>query len=192
MDDLTAKQDRFDWRLSVYGAIGALILSAPIMLGGGDVVVGEILYMFVAFPSVSLILLVVAIRKKGLRRLAVLSMLVVYLTVTWVLFMNSEVVRTTTRWLLRSRNYKAKVLAQPDSTDGTLRHIEWDGWGFPGAGNTVVYLVFVPNESLLMAASSHAAGKFDGIPCEIYRVNRLESHYYTVLFYTDTDWDHCK
>ena len=43
--------------------------------------------MFVAFPSMSLISLIVAIRKKGLRRLAVLSMLVVYLTVSWVLFM---------------------------------------------------------------------------------------------------------
>jgi hypothetical protein len=70
MDVKTAKRDRFDWRLPLSAAIGALILFAPIMLYGGDAVAGEILYMFVAFPSVSLILLIVAIRKKGLRRLS--------------------------------------------------------------------------------------------------------------------------
>ena len=184
--------DRFDWRLPLCAAIGALVLFAPIMFSGGDVVVGGLLYMFVAFPSISLISLIVAIRKKGLRRLAVLSMLVVYLTVSWVLFMNSYELRTTARWLLWSKNYKANVLAQPDSTNGTLRHIEWDGWGYPGSGNTVVYLVFDPNESLSTAASSHSAGKFSGIPCEVSLVRRLESHYYTALFYYDTDWSHCK
>jgi hypothetical protein len=108
------------------------------------------------------------------------------------LFINSDELRTTTRWLLWSKKHKANVLAQPDSTNGTLRHIEWDVWGYPGFGNTVVHLVFDPNESLFTAASSHSAGKFSGLPCEVSRVNRLESHYYTVMFYTDTDWDHCK
>jgi hypothetical protein len=172
MAENNSSRDRFDWRLPLCAAIGALVLFAPIMFSGGDVVVGGLLYMFVAFPSISLISLIVALRKKGLRRLAVLSMLVVYLTVSWVLFMNSYELRTTARWLIWSKNYKANVLAQPDSTNGTLRHIEWDGWGYPGSGNTVVYLVFDPNESLSTAASSHSAGKFGGIPCEVSLVRR--------------------
>ena len=118
-------------------------------------------------------------------------MLIVYLAISWWLFKNSRELRTTTRWLLWSNDYKAKVLAQPDSANGLLKHIEWDGWGFPGAGDTVVYLVFDPNDSLSTVARSHSSGKFSGIPCKVYQVRRLESHYYSVLFYTDTDWAHC-
>ncbi len=189
MDEKTARRDRFDWRLSLYAAVGALILFVPIMIYGMDIV--EMLYLIVAAPIISFILLVVAIRRKGLRGLAVLSMLVVYLAVSWTLFKNSRELRTTTRWLLWSKDYKAKVLAQPDSANGALRHIEWDSWGFPGAGDTVEYLVFDPTDSLSMAARSRSPGKFSGIPCEVSRVRRLESHYYSVLFYTDTDWAHC-
>jgi len=32
------------------------------------------------------------------------------------------------RWLVWSRSYKAEVLAQPDSANKELKHIEWDGW----------------------------------------------------------------
>jgi hypothetical protein len=62
--------------------------------------------------------------------------------------MNSLELRTTIRWLLWSKDYKTKVLTQPNSAKGELKHIEWDGWGFPGAGDTVVYLVFDPDDSL--------------------------------------------
>lgn len=51
------------------------------------------------------------------------------------------------RWMFWSGSYKAQVLAQPDSTNNELKHIEWDGWG--GAGmDTTVYLVFDPTDSL--------------------------------------------
>lgn len=126
-----------------------------------------------------------------MQRLSILSMLVVYWAVSWGLFINSSELRTTTRWFLWSRDYKAKVLAQPVSASGALRHIEWDGWGGFGAGDTVEYLVFDPNDSLLTAAQSHSPGKFSGIPCEVVRVRRLDSQYYSILFYTDTDWDRC-
>jgi len=183
------ERDRFDWLFPFYGAIGALLLFVPTMTDGTRIV--GTLYLFVAVPVISLILMVVAIRKKGLRRLAVFSMLVAYWATSWGLLMNSRDLRTTTRWLLWSNDYKTKVLAQPDSANGGLKHIEWDGWGFPGAGDTVVYLVFDPNDSLSTAAKSHSSGKFSGIPCEVPRVRRLESRYYSVLFYTDTDWGHC-
>jgi hypothetical protein len=62
-----------------------------------------------------------------------------------------------------------------------------DGWGFAGS-DTVVYVVFDPTNSLAGAAKSRAPGKFKGIPCEVSRVRRLESQWYSVVFYTDTDW----
>jgi hypothetical protein len=189
MDDETTRRDWFDWRFPFYGAIGALIFFVPTMFDGTDIL--GALYFFVAVPIISLIVLVVAIRKKRLQRLAVLSMLIAYSAISWSLLNNSRDLRTASRWLLWSKEYKKKVLAQPNSTNGALKHIEWDGWGFPGAGDTVVYLVFDPDDSLSKAAQSHSPGKFSGVPCEVPRVRRLESHYYSVLFYTDTDWEHC-
>jgi hypothetical protein len=72
-----------------------------------------------------------------------------------------------------------------------MKHIEWDAWGFPGAGYTTVYLVFDPNDSLSAAAKNDSNGKFSGIPCGVSPVHKLESHYYSVILYTDTDWSHC-
>ena len=66
--------------------------------------------------------------------------------------------------------------------------MEWDGWGFAGAGDTTVYLVFDPSDLLLTEAGDHSSGKFAGIPCEVPLVHRLEDHWYTVLFHTDSDW----
>jgi hypothetical protein len=91
------------------------------------------------------------------------------------------------RWLFLSSSYKSKVLAQPVSASGELRHIEWDGWGWAGQ-DTTVYLVFEPTDALSVAAKSQQPSKFGGIPCEVYRVRRLESHWYTVQFYTNEFW----
>jgi hypothetical protein len=91
------------------------------------------------------------------------------------------------RWLVWSRSYKAEVLAQPNSANEELKHIEWDGWGWAGM-DTTVYLVFDPTESLSQAASNRRPGKYRGIPCEVFLVRRLESHWYTVWFYTNYEW----
>jgi hypothetical protein len=94
------------------------------------------------------------------------------------------------RWLLKSRSYKRKVLLEPTGLDGKLKHIEWDGWGW-GGNDTTVYLVFDPDNALASAAASGLSGKYPGIPCEIYRVRRFEDHWYTVQFYTGSDWNNC-
>lgn len=182
------KEDRFNWWLPFIAAVGAIILFVPIMIYDFDI--DEMLYIFIALPIISVIFLVVAILKKGLHRLTVLSMLIVYIAVSLSLFKYSNELRWTTRWTLWSKDYKANVLAQPNPTNEELKHIEWDGWGW-GGNDTVVYLVFDPTDSLAVAAKSHSSGKFSGIPCEVDRVHRLESHYYTVLFYTDTGWNSC-
>jgi hypothetical protein len=186
-----AKGDRFNWWLPFFAAVGALILFVPIIttLGYDG---GEFLYVLLVVPVVSISLLTLAFFRRKRSRLAILSMLVVFWASSWGLSKNALGVRSDARWLLRSKDYRAKVLAQPAPTNGELRHIEWDGWGGFGAGNTDLYLVFDPNDSLSTAAKSHSPGRYSGIPCEVYRVRRLESHYYTVLFYTDTDWNSCK
>ena len=35
-------------------------------------------------------------------------------------------------------------MTQPDPTNGDLKHMEWDAWGFVPSGFTVTYLVFRP------------------------------------------------
>jgi hypothetical protein len=91
------------------------------------------------------------------------------------------------RWMLWSHSYKAEVLAQPNSANEELKHIEWDGWGWAGM-DTTVYLVFDPTDALSQAASSRQPGKYSGIPCEVFLVRRLESRWYTVWFYTNYEW----
>jgi hypothetical protein len=189
MADKVAEENRFNWQLPIYAAVGTLIVFLPLVISSA--VLGTILHLFVAVPILSLVLVILAIFKKGRQRLSVLSMLVVFWVVSAALLANSSAVRDDARWLLWSRGYKSEVLAQPDPASGELKHVEWDGWGFAGAGDTVVYLVFDPNNSLAAGAKRHLAGKFSGIPCEVPRVRRLESHWYSVMFYTDTNWGHC-
>jgi hypothetical protein len=100
----------------------------------------------------------------------------------------NEQARTTIRWVLWSGDYKTQMAKEPPA--GTyLRHFEWDGWGFAGAGDTTMYLVFDPQDTLSTRALGPAS--LSGLPCKVYRVRRLETGWYTVLFYTDTDWDSC-
>ena len=91
------------------------------------------------------------------------------------------------RWLVWSRSYKAEVFAQRNPANGELKHIEWDGWGW-GGEDTTVYLVFDPTDSLSAASQEHRPGKFNGIPCEVPLIERMEKNWYVVRFYTDEWW----
>lgn len=96
--------------------------------------------------------------------------------------------------VLWSGRYKDKVLAQPASINGGLKHIEWDGWGW-GGQDFSVFLVFDPADSLSGPAKSRQSGKLNGIPCEVSSVRRMDSHWYIVFFdgYVDqSSWDSCK
>ncbi len=183
----TPKEDRFKWQFSLYAAAGAFAIFLPLIMWSADF--GEILYLFIA-ACISVVLLIFVIVRSGRRRLSILSMLVIFSAVSWVLVKNNFEVRSEGRWITKSKVYKADVLAQPSSKDGALKHMEWDGWGFAGS-DTVACLVFDPNDTLAAEIKSHSSGKFNGIPCDVYRVRRLEQRWYSVLFYTDTDWDHC-
>jgi len=52
-----------------------------------------------------------------------------------------------------------------------------------------VYVVFDPMESLAAPSKTRASGRFTGLPCDIFRIQRLENSWYAVQFYTGTDWD---
>lgn len=100
-------------------------------------------------------LVTIAIVKIRRQTISSVLMVVLFCVVCWVLFRISDDVRTTWRWALHKNAYKAGVLSQPSATDGHLKHVEWDGWGCVGSGDTVMYLVFDPKDSL--AAPSRIA-----------------------------------
>jgi len=178
-----------NWRLPLYGALAAILVLLPKIVFGNDV--GTIFVTMLLGAIVCVALLIVAVLKIRRQTISTLLMVTIFCAVCWALVRISDDVRSLCRWTVRKNAYKSEVLAQPSSTDGRLKHMEWDGWGFVGSADTVVYLVFDPNDSLAAAARIGSPGKFRGIPCEVLRVRRLENQWYTVLFYTDTDWGHC-
>ena len=181
------------WWVLVCVALGATALNFPIVISGGFDL-GEIVYLFLGVPVVSLVVaivvLIAALRRKRAPSVSVFLSFPVYWVISWMLFANVHPIRDHYRWLLESKRYKAELFAQPEPGDDELRHIDWDGWGWAGM-DTNVYIVFDPSDSLAAAARSHAAGKFKGVPCEVPRVRRLERDWYSVEFYTDTGWGQC-
>ena len=156
------------------------------------------LRLFIGVPILLVGSIVVAIcaafsksRRRYLHRLTALTILLV-ISASFLLydFKHPLVIRSAVRWMVGRTIYKEKVFAEPTSAKGDLKHIEWDGWGMFGQ-DTSVFLVFDPTDSLAMAATSRLPGKFNGIPCEVFLVRRLESHWYTVQNYTDQGWGAC-
>jgi hypothetical protein len=184
------RNDRFRWQLPLYTALASVLVFTPLIMAGQDF---DILYLLTAFFA-SLLLLVLAVvslfRKKGLQSLTRLSMFVVLCVASFLLMKHGEAIRASCRWLLWSNRYKAEVMAQPAAPKGELKHLEWDGWGFAGS-DTVVYLVFDPNDSIAPELKTHKSGKFRGIPCEVPKIQRLERHWYSVVFNTDFGWNDC-
>jgi hypothetical protein len=189
IDDKAVNGNLSKWWLPFYAAVGALIIFV-LLISVFILDYGNILYIYFVIPIASITLLVIAFLKWKRLGHVILSMLVVFWLASWVLLKNELEVRSDVRWIFVSKDYKAKVQSQPLPAIGELKHIEWDGWGFAGM-DTVVYLVFDPSDSLATEIKSHTSGKFNGIPCQVNHVGRLESHYYTVLFYTETGWDSC-
>ena len=190
MVDKADQEHRFNWRLPL-----AALLSTPLIFLIVAIFQSEsLVYLFFMVPIISVVLIVFAvysaIARKKLRSVSILSMLAIFWVLSVPLFKNYLAVRSAARWLIWSDDYKARVVAQPAPANGDLKHLDWDGWGW-GGENTEVYLVFDPTDSLSAAARSHQPGKFNGLPCKVDRVLRLERNWYAAQFYTGTDWDHC-
>ena len=193
MAEKTTEATPFDWRLPLCAALIAFGVCISIAVCQADT--AFLLSLFLVGPILivlSIVLLVYAIIGKGRRkRLTLLSTLAAVWVVSVSLLLDQIHVRTTARWLLWSHDYKEKVLARQTPANGEFRHMEWDGWGW-GGEDTTVFLVFDPSDSLSLAASNDQPGKFNGLPCAVPEVSRLESQWYAVRFYTNEDWDRCK
>jgi hypothetical protein len=190
MAEKTIEVDQFNWRLPLAALLGTPVIFLILAVFQRE----SLVYLFFVVPIVSLILIVFAVYsaiagKKG-RVLSILSMLAIFLVLSVPLFKNYLAIRSAARWLIWSNDYKTKVTAQPIPANGNVKHLDWDGWGW-GGENTEVYLVFDPSDSLSAAAEGHQPGKFDGLPCKVVRVFRLERNWYAAQFYTGTVWDHC-
>jgi hypothetical protein len=186
-----AGADQFNWWLTLYGVLGAVVPFAPVTVCEPDLSLLAYLFVILIITLVSIaFLLKDAIAKKARRCLSILSTLAIYWAFSAVLIGNYSAIRTTIRWFAWSYDYKAKVLAGPTSSNAELKHIEWDGWGWAGQ-DTAVFLVFDPKNSLSAGARSARSGKFRGIPCEVFRVRRLENHWYSAQLYTNETWNRC-
>ena len=177
------------WRLLLWGTTATVLLCALDALLEPE----ALLYFFVVIPAGALFLLVMlmvsAISSRRRQYVPVaLAMLIICGLISFAFLKHQFVIRSAERWLLFSRYYKEDVLKQPVPQDGEFKHMEWDGWGFAGIGDTTVYLVFDPADSLAPAAKGHSAGKYQGLPCAVPEVDRLEKNWYAVVFYTDEEW----
>jgi hypothetical protein len=155
-----------------FGALAAVIVCLPFLITSNT----EVPYIFLIGPGLAFtgicVLIYAAIRKD----LWTALMVPAFFAISSVLFLGSFQIRTFTRWLLRSGDYKKEVLAEPTPTNGDLKHIEWDGWGWAGQDFTV-FLVFDPTDSLSKPARNDQLGKFKGIPCDVSDVDRMASHW---------------
>jgi hypothetical protein len=199
MGEKTTEPGRPKWWLPRCAAIIEILIFIPIAISHPDTVFSLGIFLILPILFVASIVLVVLFCRSafGSGRFRPLPLLTT-LAIIWliptglVLYERAHpfALHETARWLGRSREYKDKVLAQPAS-NGELRHIEWDGSGFAGIANQTVYLVFDPSDSLSAGGEGRGRNKFNGVPCEVPPVQRLESHWYSVVFYTDQDWSHC-
>jgi hypothetical protein len=167
--------------ICVVASLSLFVLS--LVFAGSDL--GAVLCLGVALAS-ALSLFVFGVTKKGRQRVIAFLGLMVYLWVPVLLLSNYSLVRDHVRWFFLSGAYKARVLAQAPNEQ--LKHVEWDGWGFAGVGDTMEFLVFDPADSLAGASEALPPVKAHGLPCEVVRVRRLDRQWYAVLFYTDTYW----
>jgi hypothetical protein len=176
----------FALRPHFYAILAAIFVFLPLLIVSNL----DVLYLFIVVPILLIIGLCVLIYAAVRRNLRVALVVAVFWTSSALLFIYPSEVRSPIKWLLLASDYKKQVLAQPTPSNGDFKHIEWDGWGWAGI-NTEVYLVFDPSDSLAAAAKSHQPGKFNGIPCMVPWVRRMQSHWYTVMFYTEEDWSGC-
>lgn len=171
------KRSRVGWRTAGYPLLIAFIVFIPLIIQQSGV---DILYIFLVLPALIVMGISVLIYAAVRRNLHLALMLLTFWAGSAFFLFNSTRIRTAFRWLVWSREYKREVLAQPAGTNGDLKHMEWDGWGFAGI-DTSVYLVFDPNDSL-PAAERRPPGKFGLSDCDgiVPIVHRLEPHWYTV------------
>ena len=167
----------------LYAILAAIAVFTPLLIVSNL----DVLYLFIVAPVLLIAGVCVLIYAAVRRNLRIAVALAVFWAASAFLFIYPAQIRSPIKWLLWSSGYKEQVLAQPTPSNGDFKHVEWDGWGWAGT-DTTIYLVFDPTDSLAIAAKSDQPGKYNGIPCKVPLVSRLESRWYAVQFYTDEGW----
>jgi len=192
MKDRQSDVHRPKWRLPIYASIAGWAVMLAIAISPPDIFL--LLNLFLVVPVLLLIsfaLPIVLLRRRRIQPLPPFAAVFALWAIAASLFFYDRAhplaLHERAKWLARSGQYKAEVLQQP-SSNGDLKHVEWDGFGFAGAENTV-YLVFDPQESV---SKDSRVLKFRGRSCSVWDISRLEEHWYSVLFYTGQSWDDCK
>jgi hypothetical protein len=170
--------------------VAVIVVLATLVIKSSDL--SCLLHFLIVVPAVSIVLGTWAFQRTGRSRLTMIAALLLYWLISGLIFNHFSEVRDASRWLFQAKSYKARVLALPTPPDGGFRHIEWEPRGFVVAPDTSIYLVVDPSGSLSEPAKKHLTGKFIGISCPVYRVHRLEEHWYTITFYSDTAWEQCE
>jgi hypothetical protein len=176
----------------VLGAAIALIASLLAILFTSEI--GTLLYLVAvaflgtAFVGVSLGLGLRKGRHMSIRAVAVVA---AFLAVTAVVVLNQSRFRPQLVWLVWSHRYKGDVLASSARPSGEFKHVEWDGdgWGSAATGDWMSYIVFDPSDSLSQATKRDVPAKYNGIPCTVIRVRRLEKQWYSVVLDMNQFWD---
>jgi hypothetical protein len=163
---------------------GAVEATFPLV--GADADLGLIIY---ACLVVTVVMTLNTVDLYGTRRavhdcyLSVEVMACVYILTVWSLLCgpvcDSIRTRELYRWLLWSNRYRENVLAQPVSPIGEHKSTEWDHWTYNDS-TAVAYLVYDPSDNLRLMTHIDPVRKAD-LPCEIERVDRLESRWYSVV-----------
>jgi len=183
---LDGEGDDFNWKLPLCAAVAPFVVFVPAVIYNSLLLYGFVSTLILS--PVSAFFVNAAFGKKRRRCLSLLAVLVLYSATSVGLIVCDLRNPYTIRWWALSRSYKARVLAQPASANGDLKHIEWDGWGWAGTDVTV-YLVFDPADSLSKTADGNKYGRFSGIPCDVVAVRRFESHWYTVQLSANEFWE---
>lgn len=97
---------RYDRRLPFYAAVGSFVASAPV-IGSADVPAFALSAILV--PVAACLLVAIAIRKKGLRTVSVLSTALVFASVTWAIFHDQDDLHRTWRWSVGSQEFKKEL-----------------------------------------------------------------------------------
>ena len=179
------------WRIGC-GLLGGVIVALPTLVGGNTC--GPFLLSVLLAVIVFAGLLLLLLRDACLYPASLLLMMILFFASTWLLNGLFPAMHYEARWLFSRTVEKQNVFSSEDLPPGDYKHIVWDSWGFAPGGDTTVYLVFDPNDTLAYQLTAHNPLTFSirGVPCEIWKYQRLENHWYTVTFYTDLSWDHCR
>jgi hypothetical protein len=178
--------------LWVAGGAGIVAAIVALYLSAFSDPLGALLYLvLVVAPLLLIALLAMFVRPWRQKWLTITSAVTIYLICTAVGLRFFPRYRFDVRWVVTAKHYKQEILNQSSPANGQLRHAEWDGWGFAPSGNTTVYVVYDPSDSLLKSGGSYREVSLTGLPCDVSDIQRLQQSWYAVVFYTDTDWEHC-